>query len=92
MASECQRANLAIPNVPLGALTQEFNTWDLKLFEPLLRADLKSPPGTNLQFVEWTDLMNELPEYDRNVPSLPEVRHRLQLRAATNKVVRLPGH
>jgi hypothetical protein len=80
MAWECQRADLAIPNVPLGALTQEFDDWDLKLFEPLLRADLKAPPGTNLQFTAWTSLTNELPnEYDRDVPSLGEVRKRLQL-------------
>ncbi len=80
MASECRRANLAIPNVPLGALTQEFATWDLKLFEPLLRADLKSPPDTSLKFVEWTSPTNELPnEYDRAVPSLTEVRKKLHL-------------
>jgi hypothetical protein len=80
MTKECQRADLAIPNVPLGALTQEFYDWDLKLFEPLLRADLKSPPGTSLQFVEWNDLMNNLPnEYDRDVPSLREDRKNLRL-------------
>ena len=80
MAGECQRANLPIPNVPLGALTQEFIDWDLKLFAPLLRADLKAAPGTSFQFVEWTDLMNALPnEYNRDVPSLSEVRKRLKL-------------
>lgn len=80
MARECQRANLAIPNVPLGALTQEFEDWDLKLFEPLLRADLKIPPETNLPFIAWTGLTNELPnEYDHDVPSLGEVRKRLHL-------------
>ena len=79
MASECQRANLAIPNVPLGALTQEFG-WDLKLFEPLLRADLETPSGTSLQFVEWTGLRNELPnEYYRDVPSLGGVQKNLRL-------------
>ena len=80
MARECQRADLAIPNVPLGALTQEFEDWDLKLFEPLLRADLKAPPGTNLPFIAWTGLTNESPsKYDRDVPSLDEVRKRLHL-------------
>lgn len=82
MARECQGANLAIPNVPLGALTQEFDDWDLKLFEPLLRADLKVPPETNLSFIAWSRLPNELPnEYDRDVPSLVEVRKRLHLQA-----------
>jgi hypothetical protein len=80
MARECQRANLAIPNVPLGALTQEFDDWDLKKFEPLLRADLKAQPETSLSFIAWTGVTNELPnEYDRNVPSLGEVRKRLRL-------------
>jgi hypothetical protein len=80
MARECQRADLAIPNVPLGALTQEFDDWDLKVFEPLLRADLKAPPETNLSFIAWPDSTNELPnEYDRDVPSLGEVRKKLHL-------------
>ena len=80
MARECQRADLAIPNVPLGALTQEFDDWDLKVFEPLLRADLKAPPETNLSFVAWPGPTNELPnEYDRDVPSLGDVRKRLHL-------------
>jgi hypothetical protein len=79
MARECQRAGLAIPNVPLGALTQEFDDWDLKVFEPLLRADLKVPPETNLSFIAWPGLTNKLPdEYNRNVPSLGEVRKKLR--------------
>lgn len=76
MARECRRADLPIPDVPLGALTQEFYDWDLKRFEPLLRADLKALPGTNLQFVAWNEIPNE---YDRDVPSLAEVRKRLHL-------------
>jgi hypothetical protein len=76
MARECRSADLAIPNVPLGALTQEFGDWDLRLFEPLLRADLKLPAGTSLQFVAW----NETPDgYYRDVPSLFAVRKKLQL-------------
>jgi len=76
MARECQSADLAIPNAPLGALTQEFYDWDLKKFEPLLRADLKTPPGTSLQFVAW----NEVPdEYYRDVPALVRVQQKLQL-------------
>jgi hypothetical protein len=77
MAQECQRANLAIPNVPLGALTQEFDDWDLKVFEPLLRADLKAPPGTTLQFVDWPGAAEELPGNYRDLPSLSEVKKRL---------------
>jgi len=74
MARECQRANLPIPNAPMGVLTQEFSTWDLKLFEPLLCADLNCPPGTKLQFVEWPDSMNNGPnEYER-IPSFVKLR------------------
>jgi hypothetical protein len=76
MARECRRADLPIPNVPLGALTQEFYDWDLKRFEPLLRADLKALPGTNLQFVAWNEVPNE---YYRDVPALVEVQKKLQL-------------
>ena len=76
MARECQRADLAIPNVPLGVLSQEFNDWDLKIFEPLLRADLKVPPGTDLQFVAWNEVPNE---YYRDVPALVGVQKKLQL-------------
>lgn len=81
MARECRKANLPIPNVPLGALTQEFDGWDLKLFEPLLRADLQVPPETSLQFLAWTGFVNELPdEYSRAVPSLGDVRKKLRLK------------
>jgi hypothetical protein len=76
MARECQSADLAIPNAPLGALTQEFNDWDLKKFEPLLRADLKTPPGTSLQFVAWNEVPNE---FYRDVPALVRVQKKLQL-------------
>jgi hypothetical protein len=78
MARECRSANLAIPNVPIGALTQEFGDWDLKLFEPLLRADLQVPPSTSLQFVAWNELTNE---YYRDVPSLVKVERTLKLEA-----------
>ena len=80
MARECRSADLAIPDVPLGALTQEFYDWDLKLFEPLLRADLNLPEGTSMNIAPWTAFAGESPnEYRRQVPSLAEVKKRLQL-------------
>ena len=80
MARECRSANLTIPDVPLGILSQEFYDWDLKLFEPLLRADLHLPEGTSLNMAPWTTFAGESPdEYRRQVPSLAEVRKRLQL-------------
>lgn len=82
MARECQTARLAIPNVPLGELTQEFADWDLKLFEPLLRSDLKAPPETNLEIVPWSNFANGSPDqYSRQVPTLAEVRKQLNLHA-----------
>jgi hypothetical protein len=79
MARECRRADLPIPNVPLGALTQEFTDWDLKLFEPLLRADLQEPTRTQfLEFAPWDGSFDALPEkYHRDVPSLAPVKKRL---------------
>jgi hypothetical protein len=84
MARECQSAGLAIPNVPLGALTHEFGDWDLKVFVPLLRADLKLPPETKLEFLPWTDVANAPADnYTRQVPSLAKVRKRLNLNEKT---------
>jgi hypothetical protein len=80
MARECRSADLAIPDVPLGTLTQEFYDWDLKLYEPLLRADLNLPEGTSLNITRWPAFADESPdEYRRQVPSLAQVRARLQL-------------
>ena len=82
MARECRQAGLAIPNVPLGELTQEFGDWDLKLFEPLLRSHLKLPPETNLELVPWSDVGNAPADnYSRQVPSLAQVKKRLNLDA-----------
>jgi hypothetical protein len=78
-ARDCQRANLPIPNVPLGVLTQEFGDWDLKVFEPLLRADLKTPSETTLQFGDWPRSGNELPNEYRDIPSVNEIKKRLWL-------------
>jgi len=78
MARECQSAGLAIPDLPMGELTQEFFDWDLKLFEPLLRSDLKV--STDLPIAPWSDFANRSPdEYSKKVPALAEVRRRLRL-------------
>lgn len=84
MSRECQSAGLAIPNVPLGALTQEFADWDLKLFEPLLRSDLKTPPETKLEIAPWSDIANgSADKYSRQVPALAKVKDHLNLNATT---------
>ena len=80
MASQCQKAGLAIPNAPLGVLTQEFSDWDLKLFEPLLRSELKLNTDTALDFIPWERVANKPPEeYAKNVPALRDVKESLTL-------------
>jgi hypothetical protein len=81
MAAQCQKAGLAIPNVPLGVLIQEFSDWDLKLFEPLLRSELKITTDTALEFVPWEQVSGEPPEqYAKNVPALRDVKQNLSVR------------
>jgi hypothetical protein len=80
MAAQCQKAGLAIPNVPLGVLTQEFADWDLNRFEPLLRSELKPNTETTLEFIPWERVANEPPEeYAKNVPALRDVKESLTL-------------
>lgn len=81
MASQCQKAGLPIPNLPLGALTQEFGDWDLKLFEPLLRADLNVAAETSLEFIPWQQISGEPAErYAKDIPALREAKENLKLR------------
>jgi hypothetical protein len=81
MAKECQAANLPIPNVPLGNLSQEFYDWDLKLFEPLLISDLKLGSTAGLKLTSWNDVANSAhaAEYTNKVPALREVKRLLRL-------------
>lgn len=79
MARECRAANLPIPNVPLGTLTQEFYDWDLQLFEPLLRAELHLEPNEPLTFASWDKVRGDAPEYAARVPSLRELTKLLEL-------------
>lgn len=80
MASQCRKAGLAIPNAPLGVLTQEFSDWDLKLFEPLLRSELKTTSETPLEFIPWDQVSKQPPEeYAKNVPALRDVKESLTL-------------
>jgi hypothetical protein len=69
-AREARAAGLAVPNVPMRALTKEFD-WNLKLFEPLLRFDLRLPPGDEIAFASWDVFAAGIPEeYAVAVPSL----------------------
>lgn len=69
-AREARAAGLAVPDLPMRALTKEFD-WDLKMFEPLLRFDLRLPPGDEIAFASWDVFAAGIPEeYAVAVPSL----------------------
>ena len=79
-AREARSAQLRIPNLPMGALTQEFYDFDLKLFEPLLHDELHLPPGERCEFGDWRECRTRLrANYDRAVPSLRPLMDLLRL-------------
>jgi hypothetical protein len=70
-AREARSAKLRIPNLPIGALTQEFYDFDLKLYEPLLHDELHLPANERCEFIDWRDCRTTLRvDYERAVPSL----------------------
>ena len=82
VARECQAAGLPIPNVPMGKLTQEFNDWDLRLFEPLLRDELKLTEPC--RFADWAECRGaNRAQYDAAAPSLRRLIARLGLNDAS---------
>jgi hypothetical protein len=77
-ARECRSAQLPIPNVPLGALTQEFADLDARMFEPLLRQELHLAAGENIEIVPWDQyLAADRKRYQAAVPSLPLLEQKL---------------
>jgi hypothetical protein len=79
-AREAKAAQLRIPNIPMGALTQEFYDFDLKLFEPLLHDELQLPRREHCEFVDWRECRTRLrANYDRAVPSLRPLMDLLRL-------------
>jgi hypothetical protein len=80
MARQSRDAGLPVPNAPMEKLTQDFPGWDLKLFEPLLRAELGERQGAAFEFADWKQLSANLPgEYANRVPALLDVVRNLQL-------------
>jgi hypothetical protein len=79
-AREAKSAQLPIPNLPIGALTQEFYDWDLRLIEPLLHDELHLPQRERCEFVDWHECRTRLrTDYDRALPSLRPLMNLLQL-------------
>jgi hypothetical protein len=77
-ARECRSAQLPIPNVPLGALTQEFADLDARMFEPLLRQELHLAAGENIEIVPWDQyLAADRKRYQAAVPSLAALEQKL---------------
>jgi hypothetical protein len=79
-AREAKSAQLPIPNLPIGALTQEFYDFDLRLFEPLLHDELHLPQHERCEFIDWHECRKRLrTDYDRAVPSLRPLMNLLEL-------------
>lgn len=80
MTRECRNARLPVPAVPMGTLTHDFADWDLRHFEPLLRADLQLGSDAKLPMVRWDEFATTTPEtYARVAPSVAAVRKQLRL-------------
>ncbi|MEY2481522.1 MAG: hypothetical protein QOK24_50 [Verrucomicrobiota bacterium] len=78
VARECEAAGIPIPNVPMGRLIQEFYDWDLRLFEPLLRDELKLTEPC--RFADWADCRGvNRAQYDAAAPSLRRLTELLGL-------------
>jgi hypothetical protein len=79
LAHECRAASLPVPNVPMAPLT-EFFSFDLKLYEPLLRYSLHLPKEERIDFEPWEKIRGaELEKYQSVAPSLDRTTRLLKL-------------
>lgn len=79
LARDCVAAHLPIPNVPMKGVT-EFPTWDLRRFEPLLRAELDRQPDAEIPFAPWVQFSQGTPdEFQGVAQSLKRVRKQFRL-------------
>jgi hypothetical protein len=77
---ECRAAQLPVPNVPLGSLTQEFSDWDPKMFEPVVRRQLGLRPEEQIEMITWEQyLRGGRDRYRDRVPSLQLLEQKLYL-------------
>jgi hypothetical protein len=77
---ECRAAQLPVPSVPLGALTQGFSEADARSFESLLHHDLHLKPEEKIEIIPWEQYLAEDRERYRGVPSLRLLEEKLGLR------------
>ena len=76
---ECRAAGLPVPNVPLGTLTQEFHDIDPRMFEPLLRRDLRLAFDEKIPLIPWEEYL-AAPDRYRAVPSLSLLEAKLRIK------------
>ncbi len=75
MTKEARTARLPVPDVIMGDLTKEFYSWDLKLFQPVLRHDLHLRPDEQLEFIDIKEALGpRRDQYARAVPSFARLR------------------
>jgi FtsH-binding integral membrane protein len=77
---ECRAAGLPVPEVPLGALTQEFSEAETGSFEPLWRHDLQLRADEKIERMPWEQYLAGDRERYRSVPSLRLLEQKLELR------------
>ncbi|MEY2565048.1 MAG: hypothetical protein QOH88_3241 [Verrucomicrobiota bacterium] len=77
-ARECRAAHLPLPNLPLRTLTQEFDDWDPRMFEPLLRRELNLSPDEKIEMITWEEYrQGNRDRYRESVPSLQLLEQKL---------------
>jgi hypothetical protein len=76
---ECRAARLPVPNVPLGTLTQEFHDIDPRMFETLVRRDLRLSRDEQIELIPWEEYLAGREQWSAAVPSLPLLERKLRL-------------
>ena len=79
MVRECRAQNLPVPDVPLGALAQEFADVSLRRVEPLVRHDLQIPAGDAIEILPWPDYVGGDQQRYRAVQALKRLQRKLGL-------------
>jgi hypothetical protein len=78
-ARECRAAQMPIPDVPLGSLTQEFSDESLGSFQALLRHELQLKSGEKIEMIAWEEYLQAGRDRYHSVPSLQLLEHKLNL-------------
>lgn len=76
---ECRAQRLPVPDVPLGALGQEFAEISLRSVEPLVRHDLQLPGSETIDIIPWGDYASGERHRYRAVPALKRLERKLGL-------------